>query len=272
MANIKDGKWEDKEGKFVHPDMIRMDKQLEDELVESLVSKAITLQDKMKEYKIYAFAECYAFVDLLRQNYDMERITSKTGAVTIKNFNGTMEVQIQVAKLISFDQKLTLAKEKIDEYLTHKTENMDAEIQTLITRAFDVKNGKVDAKQIIGLKSYNITHPKWKEAMDMIDEATEIAGTKSYIRFKQREGLKLDGVMQTIILDLAALPVEDKEIEEAKNLKAWFSELKKHSAYFMFADNSEEYWRGLYKQGKSIAEAIQNEKDKKQALEDMSNE
>lgn len=217
MAVIENGKWQDKEGNFKHPDMVRVDKQIEDELVESLVDSALVLQGQMKEFKIGAFAECYAFVDLLRKEYDMERITSKVGAVTLKSFNGTKEVQIQVAKLITFDQKLTLAKEKIDEYLTHKTENLDAEIQTLITRAFDVKNGKVDAKQIIGLKSYNITHPKWKEAMAMIDEATEIAGTKSYIRFKQRAALKLDGAMETIVLDLAALPVEEKQIQTVKN-------------------------------------------------------
>jgi len=210
------GKWQNKEGEYVHKDMVRVDKQIEDELVENLVYGALVLQEQMKIFKIQAFAECYAFVDLLKQQYDMERITSKVGAVTLKSFNGTMEVQIQVAKLITFDQKLTLAKEKIDEYLTHKTENLDAEIQTLITRAFDVKNGKVDAKQIIGLKSYNITDPKWIEAMSMIDEATEIAGTKSYIRFKQRAGLKLDGAMETVVLDLAALPVEEKEIQTVK--------------------------------------------------------
>ncbi len=217
MAVIENGKWQDKEGNFKHSDMVRVDKQIEDELVESLVDSALVLQGQMKEFKIKAFAECYAFVDLLRKEYDMKRITSKVGAVTLKSFNGTKEVQIQVAKLITFDQKLTLAKEKIDEYLTHKTENLDSEIQTLITRAFDVKNGKVDAKQIIGLKSYNITHPKWKEAMAMIDEATEIAGTKSYIRFKQRAKLKLDGAMETIVLDLAALPVEEIEIQTVKD-------------------------------------------------------
>lgn len=216
MAIIEKGKWQDKEGNFIHPDMVRIDKQIEDELVENLVDKSLTLQEQMKIFKVLAFSECYAFVDLLRKNYDMEKITSKVGAVTLRNFNGTMEVQIQVAKLITFDQKLTLAKEKIDEYLTHKTENLDSEIQTLITRAFDVKNGKVDAKQIIGLKSYNITDPKWKEAMIMIDESIEIAGTKSYIRFKRRDGLKLDGAMQTVLLDLAALPVEDKEIQTIK--------------------------------------------------------
>lgn len=216
MAVIEKGKWQNKEGDFIHPDMVRVDKQIEDELVESLVDSALVLQKQMKEFKIKAFAECYAFVDLLKQQYDMERITSKVGAVTLKSFNGTKEVQIQVAKLITFDQKLTLAKEKIDEYLTHKTENLDAEIQTLITKAFDVKNGKVDAKQIIGLKSYNITDPKWLEAMSMIDEATEIAGTKSYIRFKQRVGLELDGSMQTVVLDIAALPVQEIEIQLIK--------------------------------------------------------
>ena len=98
MAVIVNGKWQDKEGNFKHPDLVGVDKQIEDELVESLVDSALVLQSQMKEFKIKAFAECYAFVDLLRKEYDMERITSKVGAVTLKSFNGTKEVQIQVAK------------------------------------------------------------------------------------------------------------------------------------------------------------------------------
>jgi len=209
------GKWQNKEGEYVHKDMVRIDKQLEDELVEKLVGNAEVYSAQLREFKIQAFAECYAFIDLLRDNYDMERVAGKTGSVTLKNFNGTMEVQIQVAKLISFDTKLNLAKEKIDAYLTEKTENSDPEIQTLITRAFDVKNGKVDAKKILALKAYPITHEKWKEAMKMIDEATEIAGTKSYIRFKKREQLATDGAMQMVNLDIAALPVQETEIFKA---------------------------------------------------------
>lgn len=77
---------------------------------------------------------------------------SKIGSVTLKSFNGTKEVQIQIPKQISFDQRLVLAKQKIDEYLDKKTEGADAEIRILITRAFDVKNGKVDVKQILNLK------------------------------------------------------------------------------------------------------------------------
>lgn len=210
------GMWRNKEGDFIHPDMITPDKQLEDETVESIVKGALVLQKQMIEFKAKAFEECYGFVDLLRQKYNMERITSKSGTVTLKNFDGTKIVEIQVSKLISFDQKLSLAKEKIDEYLTLKTNGADAEIQTLITRVFDVKNGKVDAKQILSLKSYPIQHELWKEAMSMIDDATEIAGTKSYIRFKHRKNGEVDGSLEHIVLDLAGLEMPIKELEDGK--------------------------------------------------------
>lgn len=210
------GFWRKKDGEFIHPDMVPVDKKLEDELVDKLVAGAIGLHEIIKGFKEQAFEECYGFMDMLRQNYDMERIKSKTGTVTLKSYDGTAVVEIQVAKLITFDSKLKLAKEKIDEYLTEKTNNADAEIQTLITKAFDVKNGKVDAKQILSLKSYPITHKLWKEAMSMIDDATEIAGTKTYIRFKERAGGKVDGGMQNIVLDIAGIEVSDEEDDNGK--------------------------------------------------------
>ena len=209
------GQWCNKEGIYVHKDMVTIDKQLEDEVVERLTSGAINLQVLLYTFKAQAFEQCYGFVDLLRQKYNMERITSKSGTVTLKSFDGTKVVEIQVAKLISFDQKLNLAKEKIDEYLTLKTDGADAEIQTLITRAFDVKNGKVDAKQILSLKAYPITHELWKEAMSMIDDAIEIVGTKSYIRFKHRKNDEVDGSLENIVLDIAGLEIYSKS--EVKN-------------------------------------------------------
>ncbi|MFA9238270.1 MAG: DUF3164 family protein [Candidatus Paceibacteria bacterium] len=211
------GQWCNKEGIYVHKDLVPVDKQLEDEVVETLLGGATRLQHQMLEFKIEAYRVAYGFVDLLRQKYNMERITSKSGTVTLKSFDGTKVVEIQVAKLISFDQKLTLAKEKIDEYLTLKTNGTDAEIQTLITRVFDVKNGgKVDAKQILSLKAYPIPHPLWKEAMAMIDDATEIAGTKSYIRFKHRKNGEVDGTLEHIVLDLAGLEIPANDEKVAK--------------------------------------------------------
>lgn len=199
------GHWKNKQSQFVHPDLVPADKKLEDELVERLIKRAKETQGVLVSFKKEAFDDCYGFVDLLLQEYKMDRLAgSDLGSVTLKSFDGSKEVQIQIAKQITFDAKLSLAKEKIDEFLLEITENSGAEIQTLIMRAFEVKNGKVDAKQIMSLKSYDIKHPKWLEAMQIIDDAIEVVGTKSYIRFKEREGI--DEKMTTIVLDFASVP------------------------------------------------------------------
>jgi len=45
------GFWENKSGEYVHPDMVSVDKKLEDELVEKLINKANELHETMKKIK-----------------------------------------------------------------------------------------------------------------------------------------------------------------------------------------------------------------------------
>jgi hypothetical protein len=182
------GLWKNKQGDYVHPDLIPVDKKIEDELVIELVKTADELQAKMSQFKKQAYDKCYSLVDLLLQEYEIDRLSgSDIGSVTFKSFDGSKEVQIQIAKQFTFDAKLSLAKEKIDEFLLAITENSGSEVRTLIIRAFEVQDGKVDAKQIMSLKSYDIAHPKWLEAMQLIADAIEVVGTKSYIRFKKKD-------------------------------------------------------------------------------------
>jgi hypothetical protein len=195
-----------KEGQWVHPDLVPADKKLEDELVIELVKTADELQAKMSQFKKQAYDKCYALVDLLLQEYEIDRLSgSDIGSVTFKSFDGSKEVQIRIAKQFTFDAKLSLAKEKIDEFLLGITENSSEVIKTLIIRAFEVQDGKVDAKKIMSLKSYDVAHPKWLEAMKIIDDAIEVVGTKSYIRFKKKDGV--EGKMETIVLNFASLPL-----------------------------------------------------------------
>jgi len=203
MATIRNGLWENKQGDLVHKDLIPADKQLEDDFVEALVQKANNMHDVLATFKNEAFEECMAFVEILRDRYSMVKIKSDIGSVTFKNYNGTKVVQIQVAKILVFDNKINLAKEKLDEYLNEITNNSSSDIKTIITRAFNVDNGKVDTKQILSLKTYEIEHPKWLEAMALIDDAVEIASTKSYIRFKESAGI--NEPVKTILLDIAKI-------------------------------------------------------------------
>lgn len=206
MAKVDENSlWVNKKGEGVHPDLIRPDEKLKDELVGKLIDTAVTLSNLLNKFKKDAFGEVNDFFELLLQNYNLDaKKNSQKGNITLENFSGTLKVQISNADSISFDEKLQIAKLKIDECLHELTEGSSPEIKTLITKAFEVdKKGDVNAKKILALKSYDISHVKWKEAMSIIDESIEIIGSKAYIRFYKRESV--DKAYDLISLDLASV-------------------------------------------------------------------
>jgi len=199
--------------------MIRVDKQLEDEFVEKWTEKAQELAEQIKQFKIDMYAECYAFDEMIRVDYDAPAALTAKGNMDLSTFAGTKKIEIKVNKLINFDHKLKYAKEKIDEWLDQKTADADDDLRTLINRVFDVKGEKIDVRQIISLKQLNIDHPLWNEAMKIIDESIVVSGTKSYIRFKERAGGEIDGGLGTINLDFSKFPVTEAEIFDVVDQK-----------------------------------------------------
>ena len=205
MPIIEDGFWIDKKGEKVHPDLIKADDKLKDDVVEKLCQKAKGVSQHIFDFKQLAFSEVEEFYNLLLEKYKVDiKKNSKKGNLTLENYSGTFKVIIAVADRIAFDEKLTIAKTKIDEYLHEVTENASADIQTLITKAFEVdKKGDISPKKIMALKAYDIKHKKWLEAMGIIDEATEIVSSKNYIRFYSRKRIE-DAYVQ-IQLDIAGV-------------------------------------------------------------------
>lgn len=199
------GFWINKKGDEVHPDNVGAADKLKDELVETLLSDAVGVKDVLFDFKTKAFSEVESYYQLLLQEYNIDvKKNSRKGNLTIENYSATAKITINIADRIAFDEKLGIAKTKIDEYLHEITKDASADIQTLITKAFEVdKKGDVNAKKILALKSYEITNPLWLEAMEIISEATEIVSSKSYIRFYAREDR--DKEYKIIPLDIAGV-------------------------------------------------------------------
>lgn len=71
----------------------------------------------------------------------------------------------------------------------------------LINDAFQVdKEGKVSTYRVMGLKRHDFDHPKWLKAMQAIQDATQTASTKEYLRVYERNE---DGKYQQIPLDFS---------------------------------------------------------------------
>ncbi len=205
--SLKDtrGFWINAKGDAVHPENVKATDKIKDELVESLVSKTKKLQDELKDFKKEVNEDVEAYFELLLQDYGIDgKAKSKKGNITLENFSGTFKIQIAMAEHIDFDEKLRIAKIKIDEYLNEITKDSKADIRTLINKAFEVdKKGNIDSKKIFALKSYEITDKRWKEAMEIIDESKRVISIKPYVRFYERDSI--EDKWQNIKLDIAGV-------------------------------------------------------------------
>lgn len=206
MANKDErGFWQNARGEAVHPELVKADDKLKDELVEELLKKAKEKEEELREFKIKANEDIESYFALLLQNYEIDgKKNSKKGNITLENFSGTKKVQVAVHETLSFDEKLNIAKIKIDEFLTDITKDSDPTIKTLVTKAFEVdKQGNIDSKKIFALKSYDIEDPRWVEAMAIIDESKKVAHIKPYIRFYERE--TIEESYRLVKLDIASV-------------------------------------------------------------------
>ncbi len=192
-------------GEKVHIDLIKKDEQMRDDLVNKLLDEATAFKGIMGEFRAKAESEVDKYFEELMEKYHIDpKAKSKKGNITLENFSSTAKVQIAISDKLQFDEKIQLAKMKFDEYFEQVTEGSSEEIKLLITKAFDVdKEGNVDVKKILELRSYNIRHPKWVEGVALIEESKKIVSSKSYIRFYKRESP--DKAWEHVSLDIAAV-------------------------------------------------------------------
>ncbi|MDD3466001.1 MAG: DUF3164 family protein [Campylobacterales bacterium] len=206
MAEIVgQGLWLNRRGEAVDPAYIKPEEKIKDEMVEELLNKAQQMSSQIAIFKQEANDRVESYFELLLQNYNIDgKARSKKGNLSLENYSATTKVEIKIAEILDFDEKLQIAKLKIDEYLNDVTKDSPAEIKMLITKAFGVdKKGNVDAKKIFALKSYDIKDSRWQEAMQIIDESKQVSRTKPYIRFYTRASV--DDEYKAIALNIAGV-------------------------------------------------------------------
>ena len=181
--------WTNKKGEQIHPDMVRADEKLKHQLVVGIMEQVHGKREDLASFKSEIAQDIETYMELLREEYNLEPLKDGgKGNITLQSFDGLKKVQIAVAQHIDFDEKLGLAKEKIDEFLKQETAEASPVLKTLVMKVFEVdKKGNINSKQVLALKSYDIQEPLWLEAMSIIDDAIEIVGSKSYMRFYERK-------------------------------------------------------------------------------------
>lgn len=191
----------DAKGAFVPLSMVKPQHKLEDETVRKIIDFAVDLNAQIARFRGHTMTDLGSLDALIAQEYNA-KIGGAKGNRTYQTIDGLMKVQVQVSEQIDFGSELQVAKSIIDECLTEWSADSRAEIQSIITRAFNTdQEGKINRAEIFMLMRHQIADPRWQRAMDAIRDAMRVTGSKEYVRFYTRK--KITDAWLAVTIDLA---------------------------------------------------------------------
>jgi hypothetical protein len=176
---------------------------LRDQTVRTIFEKVYEIHDLLKNFKDSSFSDIANFSQISADQYGA-KIGGNKGNLSLSSYDGRLKIQRNIAEKISFNEQLQAAKQLIDECLEEWTDGSRNEIKALINRTFNVdKKGEISTSKVLALKTIDIKHPKWQQAMQAISDSINIIGSKAYLRFYTRNDET--GVYLPISLDIASI-------------------------------------------------------------------
>lgn len=200
-SEIPRGYWQKADGTLVPEKAVKPIDRERTKLVEGVAAKALQLQTAIAEYKTAVMAEIDDFVARAATEHSV-KIGRVKGNMTLPTFDGSKRILVQVQDTIDFDERLQLAKAKIDEVIHRWSKGSRAEIKVLVQSAFEVDSkGAINARKVLELRKHAFEDAEWQEAMTLIADSVTRTFAKRYMRVQVRQP---SGAYETVALDPAA--------------------------------------------------------------------
>jgi hypothetical protein len=178
----------DSQGRLVPINLVKPIDRQRHEVVEEIVKKAVELQAALKAFKDQCLGDMQAFIELSAEEYGA-KLGGQKGNVSLVSFDGKHKVQRSIAEYLTFDERLQVAKELIDNCINRWAQDAGSEIRILVQDAFQTdKEGKISTTRVLGLRRLDIKDSEWQQAMQAISDSVQVTGSKTYFRVYERVG------------------------------------------------------------------------------------
>lgn len=192
----------DAKGNLVPLSMVKPMDKLADETVRKMIDYARGLSAQIGRFKGHCFDDVGSLQALIAQEYDA-KLGGPKGNISLTSFDGLQKVTVQVADQIEFGPELQAAKRLVDECLGEWSEGSRDELRAFVNRAFNVdKEGQINRAELFMLLRVAVEDVRWQNAMQAIRDSIRVIGSKTYIRFHERDAA--GGAWRAITIDLAA--------------------------------------------------------------------
>ena len=192
---------EDSRGALVPETSIKPQDILKDDLVEESAAKIIALEGEMRKVKNEVLEAIRTYIDLIGEKYGV-KLGGQKGNIQLVSLDGKTKILISISERISLNENVIAAKELIDQYLEDAIKGSSADIKQLVTSAFRVKQGSLDARSILRLRQLNIEDERWRKAMNIIADSIVIQSSESYLRLYRKNTA---GAMEYVPLDFSVI-------------------------------------------------------------------
>lgn len=190
-------------GHLVPESAIREQDLLRDQVVQSLVPKALELHSALQAFKRLALQDIDDLIQIAGERYGA-KLGGKKGNVSLTTYDGRYKIQRAFREVLAFTEEIEAAKALIDSCLSRWSEGANDNIRAVVSQAFRTNTkGEIKTGKILDLMRLNIEDDEWNRAMDALRDALKSIGTAVYVRIYER----IDNTDQyrPVPLDLAAL-------------------------------------------------------------------
>ncbi|WP_417656168.1 DUF3164 family protein [Pseudidiomarina aestuarii] len=178
---------EDAKGRLIPIDSISQIDLMKNEFIVEIVKKASSKSADLKAFKSELFDDFNSFIELIHERYG-QALGGKKGNVTVYSFDGRFKVTIAVQDRITLGPELQVAEQLIKECVRDWSQGARSELKTLVERVFETdKEGNINIREVLSLRRYEIQDERWQRAMTAIGDAINIVGSRSYMRFYERD-------------------------------------------------------------------------------------
>jgi len=174
--------------------------RLRDRIALRIYKRFLRAQMILESIKIDSIADIEKLQEASRKNSSVRDLGGKDDNVTFRSFDGNVIISINMSKQTEYDERCSVAQRLIMEAIKemrneiaaasdHKAKIMRYldNIAEVATGAFRPRqNGKLDRQRIHDLKKLKVDHPKWAEAIRILDECERVIGSRQYLRVAHR--------------------------------------------------------------------------------------
>lgn len=192
--------WVDLNGNKVPAQYVpKLDKDRERVTLKHL-AKAKKLSEQLEQFKMELLSDCDAVYDNMLAENNVP--AQSKGGFSLSTFDRSAKIEISIQDRIEFDDLISVAHEKIKQYLEDKMQGVDHDLQQIINQAFETRKGRMDVKRILGLFRLQIKHPLWNEAMELIKKSISRNTSKRYARIWEKD---VNGEYRNIELNFSSI-------------------------------------------------------------------